>query len=68
MFYQRACCKCFHVAVIYKFVAAKDFASALETCENSWTNNSSDVIEVGADSLFMNKHATKLVFWMTPVY
>jgi len=50
------------VAVIYKFVAAKDFASALETCENSWTNNSSDVIEVGADSLFMNKHATKLVF------
>jgi hypothetical protein len=46
------------VAVVYKFVAAKDFVSALETGENSWTNNSSDVISVAADSLFMNKYAT----------
>jgi hypothetical protein len=45
------------VAVVYKFVAAKDFDSELETGDSSWMNNLSDVITVSADSLFVKLYA-----------
>ena len=45
------------MSVVQKFVAAKDFASELETVESSWMNNLSDAVTVIADSLFMNLYA-----------
>jgi hypothetical protein len=44
--YQPSCHNCFHLAMLFKFVGNRDFASALATDDNRWATNSADMITI----------------------